>query len=143
MIKTFKGILNDGEQDQIHLAGGDGNTGYRIVKFQVMPEKPGDAGQESLVQVWKVKQSVVPTSSGTVDFSDDALIGAVVGIFGVGEGLPNPIIFDTQVFNQDIYVTHTDNRNAEKINYYIELDEVRMPDNETAVVNFNAALIHT
>ena len=143
MIKAFRGILADGGQDKIYLAGGDSSKGYRIVDFQVMPEKPGDVGQESLVQIWKVKQTSIPTANATIDFTDDELLGSVIGIFGVSEGLPTPIIFDKEVINQDIYVTHSDNRDAESINYYLELEEVTMGDNESAVVNFNAALVHT
>jgi len=132
-IKSFRGLIADGVQDTIHLHTIDGSTGYRIIKFQVMAEKPGDVGQESLVQIWKVDQTTTPTAAGTVDFSDQTLLGAVVGIFGVGEGLPTPVFFDNEIFNQDIYITHTDNKNAERINYYIELEQVKLDLNENTV----------
>jgi len=122
-----------GGQDTIVLHTNDGSTGYRIVKFQVMPARPGEAGQEALVQIWKVEQTTTPTSAGTVDFSDPTLLGAAAGIFGVGEGLPAPIIFDNEIFNQDIYITHTDNRNAERINYYIELEQMSLALDENTV----------
>lgn len=132
-IKSFRGRLADGSQHTITLHTNNGSTGYRIVKFQVMPEKPGDVGQEALVQIWKIKQSTVPTASGTINFSDQTLLGAVAGIFGVGEGLPNPIFFDHEIFNQDIYITHTDNKNAESINYYIELEQIKLDLNSNTV----------
>ena len=35
MIKTFKGKLASAQQDQIPLAGGADNIGYRIVKITI------------------------------------------------------------------------------------------------------------
>jgi len=41
MIKTFRGLIADGETDTIVLHTNDGSIGYRIVKFQVIQEQPG------------------------------------------------------------------------------------------------------
>jgi len=72
MIKTFRGLIVDGGQDTIVLHTNDGSTGYRIVKFEVMPNTPGGADYESVTQIWKVEQSTV---TATVDFSDQTLLG--------------------------------------------------------------------
>ena len=137
-ILSFRGLLEDGGQDRILLSTKKGEVGYRIVKFQVMPEKPGDVGQEALVQIWSVEQSTVATASGTVDFSNQTLLGALAGIFGVGEGLPTPIFFDNEIFNQDIYITHTDNKNAESINYHIELEQIKLSEHDAMVTTIQS-----
>ena len=85
-IKTFRGLLTDGAQDTIVLHTNDGSTGYRIVKFQIMPKLPGSVAAEHVVQIWKIAQSSVPTSDPPVDFSDqkkgapssDAPVGIVI-----------------------------------------------------------------
>ena len=51
-------------------------------------------------------------------------------------------VFDHEVVNQDIYVTHIDTDGSLPVNYYIELEEVTMSKGEQAVVNFSAALLH-
>ena len=43
------------------------------------------------------------------------------------------VIFDNEIFNQDIYITHTDNKNAESINYYIELEQIKLDLNQNTV----------
>ena len=43
-------------------------------------------------------------------------------------------IFDNMTFNQDIYVTYKDDETAGKfINYYIELEQVKLDLNENTV----------
>jgi hypothetical protein len=47
------------------------------------------------------------------------------------------------IFNQDIYITHKDNSSqGTTINYYLELEQVKMSGPEAAAVNFRAALVH-
>tara|TARA_R100001530_G_scaffold135380_1_gene112456 strand:+ start:154 stop:606 length:453 start_codon:yes stop_codon:yes gene_type:complete len=136
-IKTFRGLIGDGAQDTIVLHTNDGSTGYRIVKFQIMVKEPGNVAQESVVQMWKVKQTTVVTTNATIDFSDNTLLGAAVGIYGGLGGNTVPflesIIFDNEIFNQDIYITHTDNESAESINYYLELEQVKLDLSENTV----------
>ena len=72
-IKTFKGLIADGAQDTIVLHTSDGSTGYRIVKFQIMPENGADHKQESTVKIYKVEQT---SQVSLVDFSDQTLLAA-------------------------------------------------------------------
>jgi len=139
-IKTFKGRLGTGGQDRIYLAGGDGNTGYRIAKFQVISGSPAGQTPEAVIQIFKEEQA---SALNTIDFKLDSLLAAVfyennssTAYFG-----GTVIIFDKEVVNQDLYITC--NSTEGDINYYLELEEVKMSDNETAVVNFVAALQHT
>jgi len=135
-IKSFKGLIATGEQDTITLHTNNGSTGYRIKKLQIMPQEPGASSVEHVVKVFKVSQT---TASGTVDFADQTLIatgfmtvGSSAGTYG-NAGFEN-IIFDNEIFNQDIYITHIDNGpNNKKCNYYIELEQVKLDLNENTV----------
>ena len=139
-IKTFRGVIPDGGQERIRLKHIDGKTGYRMVKFQILPESPGDVQQESIVQAWKTNQlaggATIPTTAGNIDFSNQVLLGAIVGYYGAvasNNSQRQTVIFDTEVFNQDIYVTHTDNASNQKVNYYLELEKIKLSDHEAMV----------
>jgi len=131
MIKTFKGILVDGGQDRIRLGTMKGKVGYRIVKFEIFPNLPGTVDLESTVAIWKVQQTSVSTTTATVDFSDQTLLGVAY----LHEGSPLSqantnllAVFDKEVFNQDIYITHIDTNHLYACNYYIELEVMPLDD---------------
>ena len=142
MIKTFRDKLTDGEQTRIPLAGGDPDTGYRVVKLIIMPEDPGTTDFEHTIKIFKVKQT---TATADIDFADETILAAA---FTEGNnssnyiGQPLVAFFDNEIVNQDIYVTHVDAKGSLACNYYLELEEVKMPKSEQAVVNFKAALLH-
>jgi len=127
VVKTYRGLLADGAQEKIPLSTKDGSVGYRIVKLEIITEKPGHASVESVVQIFKKEQSSVPTSAATINFTDADLLGVAIYI------APSSIaahmsttIFDNEVFNQDIFVTHTENNDANACNYYIELEQLKL-----------------
>ena len=131
MIKTFRGILNDGAQDQIRLSTKKGKIGYKIVKFQIIANEPGDSHMEHTMKIYKIKQTTI---NNTVDFSDGNLLGVAfltgnANEYSVGE----VIIFDQETFNQDIYITHEDSGGSNASNYYIELEVMNLNDNEATV----------
>ena len=137
MIKTFRGLLADGGQDHIRLQTIKGNVGYRIVKLQLIPRDPGFASQEAVLQIWKAKQTSVPTGAGSsaVNFTDTDLLAAAWLPQGNISPAATPgrggidVIFDKEIFNQDIYITQTDNEgNSNSCNYYLELDVVDLTD---------------
>ena len=144
-IKSFRGKLDPTNQleaqNQIYLAGGESDTGYRVVKFDIMPVSP-DGSHESVVKLFKKKQSVIDM---TIDFTDDSLIAAAWYAFeGSGSGDATGYLtqfFDSQVINQDLFVTCAGGQ-SKLMNYYIEVEEFKMSGSEQAVVNFNAALLH-
>jgi len=149
MIKTFRGQIADGGQDTIVLHTNDGSTGYRIVKFQIMPHKFGTSGRdyESVVKIYKIEQTAV---GGDVDFSDQTLLAAAVAGGNADMTLYNTtpiIIFDNEIFNQDIYVTHYERDGSESINYYFELEQVKLALDENTVATLkdirNAARVPT
>ena len=135
-IKTFRGLVADGGQETIHLHTMTGRTGYRIVKFEIISEQPVTGGAaEHVVQVWKIKQATPSTTTVSIDFSNQVLLGAATW-----SGSDNPIyqshqqvVFDNEIFNQDIYVTHTNTDGSGSCNYYLELEQVKLDSNETAV----------
>ena len=139
MIKTFRGILADGGQDKIRLSTKKGKIGYRIIKFSLFPQGVGNVTQESVVTVMKVATASVPTSLATTDLTDQNILA--VGAFTVGSGVGsyqtspayNYVIFDQEIFNQDIFIIHTDNNGASDINYYLELEVVNLTDNAASV----------
>jgi len=123
MIKTFRGILADGGQDQIWLSTKKGKIGYKIVKFQVFPSNPGTAEYEGVVKIFKTDQTGAIV--GTVDFSDNTLLG--VGYYAaLTSKVHSPLIsvFDNEIFNQDIFVSHKANTGSASMNYYIELETI-------------------
>ena len=138
-IKSFRGLITSGGQDTITLHTNDGSTGYRIVKFNIMPHVPGDsADQEHIVMIWKVKRTAAELADNTTtrpNFSNQVLLGTGVLVNDIGSSLnyDESIIFDNETFNQDIYVTHTQQTGAELINYYIELEQIKLDLNEATV----------
>jgi len=134
-IKTFRGLVPDGGTDTIVLHTNDGSTGYRVKKLQVFPYQPGKESTESTLQVWSVDPSLTSTTAVTVDFNNQELLA--VGLFhdSSSESNLNPmmVVFDRMVFNQDIYITHTDTNGSEPLNYYLELEQVKLDLDENTV----------
>ena len=126
MIKTFRGLLEDGGQDHIRLQTIKGKVGYRINLFQVMgPNSSTDI--EHVLKIFKIKQSTI---SSSINFTDSNLLAVAVITDSTGrETLPTPIIiFDKEIFNQDIYITSKADDNAANINYYLELEVIPLDD---------------
>jgi len=133
MIKTFRGILVHGGQDKIRLSTKKGKIGYRIVKFQIMTKDPFNAGTvEHVMKIYKVLQTSIDDS---VDFSDGNLLGVATWheTDDLDESGYGDIIFDQEIFNQDIYITHSEASGSKLCNYYLELKTINMTDNATAV----------
>ena len=135
-IKSFRGKLADGAQEQISLQTNNGLTGYKIVKFEIMSQEPyGGGSGEHLMQIWSIEQT--PASiTGDVDFSDQTLLGSAISNNSTS-GYDNPnvttVIFDNITFNQDIYVTHHDGQSSLACNYHIELEQMPLTLDEQTV----------
>jgi len=132
MIKTFRGLLKDEEQDTIVLHTNDGSTGYRIVKFQVIGPDESETA-EATIKIYKIKQTTI---NGTIDFSDNTLLAAALyqqNATGQNYPLDTAIIFDNEIFNQDIYISQKGGASSAKINYYIELEQIKLDLGESTV----------
>jgi len=129
VVKTFRGQLAHGGQDQIHLGTIKGKMGYRINKFQIMTEEPyGGGSGEHIVQIWKAEQTTIDAN---VNFTDGNLLGAAItnnSTSGYNYGSLSTIIFDNEIFNQDIFITHHDNQAGQSCNYYFELEAIPLTD---------------
>ena len=134
-IKTYRGMLDHGNQIKIPLATLDGSSGYRIVKFEIMTQEPYGAGSgEHIMKIYKIPQT---TANAEVDFSDNTLLGAAItnnSTSGYQYATVPSVIFDNEIFNQDIYVTHKNlHGDVAACNYYIELEQVKLDLNENTV----------
>ena len=136
MIKTFRGILADNSEDIIRLSTKKGKIGYQIKKFQLMNRDAGEAAHEmeSTVKIYKITQTTIDT---IVDFSDGNLLGAgQIGSHASFGAYPQStiIVFDLEIFNQDIFITHKNNHSdVAPCNYYLELEVINLSDNAAVV----------
>jgi hypothetical protein len=135
-IKTFRGLMATDTQDTIVLHTNDGSTGYRIVKFQVIPENPFAAADKELVfKIYKIPQTA---QDGVISFSDQTLLATAIYSDSDGSAAPvtqttDSVIFDNEIFNQDIYVTYVDKHGSQSANYYIELEQIKLSLDENTV----------
>ena len=131
-IKSFRGLLADNANETISLHTNDGSTGYRIKKFEIIAQKPGNVHNESVVKIYSIPQSSV---DAFIDFSDNTLLAA--GYYRDDASRvysqSDTVVFDNMTFNQDIYITHVDVEVGESINYYIELEKVKLSLDENTV----------
>lgn len=127
MIKTFRGLLADGGQDRIRLSTIKGKVGYRIVKFQMLQQNAGAADVEAIMQIFKNEQSTV---TNVINFTDsDLLAAAFMSIRDGSAGSTVPaVIFDNEIFNQDIFITYFDKQVGQSCNYYLELEVIPLDD---------------
>jgi len=133
MIKSYRGLLADDAQDTINLHTNDGKTGYKVVKFEVIPKVPGTIAQETICKIYKVSQTAV---DGVIDFNDVTLLSAAFyqDSSSAGDNQASTIIFDNEIFNQDIYITNKDvSGNTEPINYYFELEQIDLTEDQALV----------
>mgnify|MGYP003154620801 CR=1 FL=1 len=136
-IKTFKGQLPIGEQEKLHLSTNDGLTAYKIKKFEIISDAPGTRTNELVAKIYLTDQTGNITS--TVNFSDTDLLAVNYQKNTAGENfstIANPIIFDRETFNQDIFVYITDaSGNTHPANFYIELEQFS--------IDINTSTYHT
>ena len=136
MNKTFRGRLADGSIERIRLSTNNGLTGYQVVKFQLMGHNPGDSSLGSYEHVVQVFTREPSAASAVVNFDNPQLLA--VG-FQKGDELTYrsagtlDIIFDSMKFNQDIFIAQVDTKDALNMNYYLELEQVKLSLDEATV----------
>ena len=130
-IISYKGLIAHGSIDTLPLHTNDGKTGYRIVKFNLMPQNPMTIESENVVKIFSTLQT---TATGSIDFSDVTLLAA-----GFIEGQPatayntqSIVVFYNIKFNQDIYITHSSDQSI-PVNYYIELEQIDLTEDQALV----------
>jgi len=126
MIKTFRGQLANAGQDRIRLQTIKGKVGYKIVKFQCMQD--GFGNSEMILKIYKQSQSSIDS---VINFTDSDLLAAcmISGSSGA-EAYPEDvtIIFDSEIFNQDIYISAAASSSPDPTNYYLELEVIPLDD---------------
>ena len=126
---SFKGKLPIGEQDRIRLSTIDGKVGYKITNFAIISTTPGQGTKENIGVIYKTDQTGNITT--TVDFSNNDLLG-VAYFPDVDDNEKNgmtTVVFDNEVFNQDIFVYIVDaSGSTVPCNYYIELEAMSIND---------------
>ena len=137
MIKTYRGLLADGGQERIKLQTSAGKVGYKITKFQLLFDNPGTQSVEHIVKIYKSEQTTI---DGVINFTDSDLIAAAFLSGSSSATYPEDltIIFDSEIFNQDIYITHSDVAGAEGCNYYVELEVIPLASDEAAITTVKA-----
>ncbi len=129
-------MLPDGGQEKINLHTNDGKMGYQIKKLEIFPNAPGRSDSEFVIKIFSIEQTSVPTSAATVDFSDQTLLATAYfhqkDNTAYDTGMV--IVFDNMTFNQDIFVTLTDQHSNDTFcNYHIELEQVKLDLSENTV----------
>ena len=127
-VHSFRGLLADNDQRKIRIQGPVGAIAWRITKFEVLSNAPMVNDFISIVSVWREKQASVTAT--TVDFGMEELLAVALWIDGdaLTESVTFHTIFDNALFTRDIYVTNVDVAPGQsgKINYYLELEEVKV-----------------
>jgi len=137
--KTFRGLIADNSVDTVSLHTNDGSIGYRIKRFELITFNPGAANAEHVVKIFTVPQPTwgdTPADDNKIDFSNQELLGvglATNAATGYTSFYNQRIFFDNMIFNQDIYVCHHENHSSEAVNYYIELEQVKLDLNQNTV----------
>tara|TARA_Y100001951_G_C11278293_1_gene263472 strand:+ start:1163 stop:1591 length:429 start_codon:yes stop_codon:yes gene_type:complete len=130
-IKSFRGKMEDNTIDVVNLATNTGSTGYKIKKFQLMPSNL-NTNQEACVKIYKIEQT---TATMEIDFNDNTLLAA--GRYTESSAADTRaedlhVIFDNEIINQNIYITHKNNDDV-PINYYFELEQIKLDLSENTV----------
>ena len=131
-ILSYKGLLADEGRETILLSTRQGEVGYRIVRLALMPNNL-NSNQEACFKIYKTPQA---TATFEFDFSDNTLIGAAYYTAPSSADTHSEdlnVIFDQEIFNQDIYLTHKNNDAGIGINYYLELEVIKLDESEAMV----------
>ena len=138
VVKTYRGMLAHGGQDVIPLSTKDGSVGYRIIKFQTINDAPGTQDREFVTKIFKSEQTSI---NGTINFADNDLLAmsALSITASASEPYMQEIIFDKEIFNQDIFIsTFNTQASSGNLNYYIELEQMKLDKTQNMSVTLKA-----
>jgi len=131
-IKTFRGQLAHEAVDVISLHTNDGSMGYKIKKFQIM-QLDANEDVENTVTIHSINPGTPTTTA--VNFSDETLLAAAMLWSNINQVYVHEshVVFDNMIFNQDIYISNFHQQTTVGINYYIELEQVKLDLSENTV----------
>ena len=136
VVKTYRGQLVDGAQDRIKLQTIKGKVGYKITKFQAMPNNFNTTDEYNLT-IWKASQT---TLTSTFNFTDSDLLAALYfenSAAATEAPTTGTVIFDNEVFNQDIFIA-LKSQAGNPCNYYFELEVIPLSSDEAAITTVKA-----
>jgi len=141
MSKTisYRGVLAIGLVEQLRLKTIKGKVGYKITKFQIISNQPGAGDYKLVGKVFK--KDPTGSVSPLINFSNSDLLAAAYYTSGnvVNEQASTVIVFDNEMFNQDIFISIDDQGgNTTPCNYYIELEAVNLSELETTMLTLKS-----
>ena len=128
VVKTFRGQLADGGQDRIRLQTNNGKMGYRIVKLELCLATPN---LTNICQVFKIFKNSQSSFTATINLTDSDLLAiGYIEDDTARLNYPAVIIFDNEIFNQDIFISKKEvgAGTGELGNYYLELEVIPLDD---------------
>ena len=136
MSKTlsYRGSIIDGETEEINLKTIQGKVGYKIKKFQIIATDVLGAQADMQAQVTKTSDG----AGATINFTNADLLAVATyktepNASQTAQG--TTIIFDNEMFNQNIFITAIDGGTSnQNINYYIELEAMSISDLEATML---------
>jgi len=131
-ILSYRGQMADGAIETILLSTKKGEVGFKINKFSLMSPNPGTTVFEAVMKIYKDPQSGTDT---LVNFSDNRLLGAAFLSHDNGPqwSVTEIIFFDNEIVNQDIYITYKDGHGTTACNFYLELEMIKLSEDEAMV----------
>lgn len=126
-IKSWSGLLSDGGQDRIRLESRDMRHAWRIVKFSIMPATFTN-DQRSFLQIWREKQDSPATAEPTIDLGNYDQLGIAYSVFALATNTAFQYsdFKELELFNNDIFITHTEDLATGSCNYILTLEEVKI-----------------
>lgn len=123
-VHSFRGLLATDGQTKVRIEGAVGAIAWRIVKFQTIGQNPGANSYETVTQIWREEQTSITAS---VDLSNDECLGVSYfqAVANLSVSPAQVIIQDNALFVRNIFVTSKCGQSG-TINYYIELEEVKV-----------------
>ena len=139
MIKSFRGQKASGDSIKIRLHTNNGLTGYIVKDFRIMGTNPTVNEDEAVVKLFSaqpVDATGIPTADALVDLSSPTLLA--VGLYtGRATTRSYPIneivIFESTKINQDLFLTSVETVSGNAVNYYIELEQIKLDTTEATV----------
>ena len=126
---SFRGQIPMGVQERIKLRTMNGKTGYQITKFQIINKNPVGTTAQHVCKIYAKDQTGSITD--TVDFTETDLLAcaALKTSSAVHYSTDTIVVFDNNVFNQDIFIYFQDtDGNTDPGNYYIEIETIELSD---------------
>jgi len=131
---SFRGQLAIGVEERISLHTNTGQTGYQITKFQILSSTPGVGNVELIAQIYKTQD--VDNVNTTPNFDNNRLLAVAYYQDKADTHYidSTTVIFDNEIFNQDVYINITDAGGGTiPCNYYIEMKQMPLALDESTV----------